>query len=165
MAGPNFAVQMNDPVTGVGGDSPMSTEGGTQMSLTQGVDHVGLTVSDLAATRDFFVTCLGWTLTGESESYPAAFVSDGFTRLTLWRVSDTREFSRFDRHRNVGLHHLAFRVPSRAALYTTFALVAQWPGVVVEFPPTQSGSGPKFHGMFREPSGNRIELAWDPRKR
>jgi len=131
--------------------------------LTRGVDHVGLTVSDLAASREFFVACLGWNLLGENDRYPAAFVSDGFTRVTLWRVSDTADFVGFDRRRNVGLHHLALRMASEADLMTAFAAVAQWPGVVVEFAPELSGKGPKIHAMFREPGGNRIELAWDPR--
>ncbi|HEY7372528.1 MAG TPA: VOC family protein [Polyangia bacterium] len=35
--------------------------------------------------------------------------------------------------------------------------------VTIEFPPEQSGNGPKLHMMIREPGGNRIELSWDPR--
>jgi lactoylglutathione lyase len=134
-----------------------------QTSLTQGVDHVGLTVSDLAATRDFFVEALGWWLLGQNEKYPAAFVSDGHTKITLWRVSDMSDFVAFDRHKNIGLHHLALRLPTLDALNAVFEVVSKWPDVVVEFSPEPSGAGPKVHAMVREPSGNRIELSWDPR--
>ena len=43
---------------------------------TCGVDHVGLSVRDLASTREFFCNCLGWRVVGERPDYPAAFVSD-----------------------------------------------------------------------------------------
>jgi hypothetical protein len=61
------------------------------------------------------------------------------------------------------LHHLALKVADRAALDAAHRVIAEWPGVVIEFPPEPSGKGPKFHMMIREPSGNRIEFAWDPR--
>ena len=42
--------------------------------------------------------------------------------------------------------------------------VAKLPGVVVEFAPELSGKvGPKIHFIVREPSGVRIEFAFDPR--
>jgi hypothetical protein len=50
----------------------------------------------------------------------------------------------FDRRKNVGLHQLAIKVPSRAALDELHAKVATWPGVSVEFAPELSEAGPKF---------------------
>ncbi|WP_425299288.1 VOC family protein [Pseudaminobacter soli (ex Zhang et al. 2022)] len=58
----------------------------TQPVLTSEVDHIGLTVSDLAATRTLFTDCLGWTLLWEIPAYPDAFVTDGTTRVTLWEI-------------------------------------------------------------------------------
>ena len=57
-------------------------------ALTAGVDHVGLAVEDLAKSRAFFTDCLGWQLVGERPDYPAAFVSEGHTRSTLWQLAD-----------------------------------------------------------------------------
>ncbi|MBS3651745.1 VOC family protein [Pseudaminobacter sp. 19-2017] len=131
-------------------------------ALTSGVDHVGLTVPDLAASQAFFTDCLGWTLLGEKPDYPAAFVSDGVTRVTLWPVKDREGHVPFDRHRNVGLHHLAFRVVDLPTLHAIHERVAKWPGAVVEFAPEPSGTGPKVHCMIREPGGNRIEFAYLP---
>jgi lactoylglutathione lyase len=130
--------------------------------LTQGVDHVGLTVSDLEASKNFFVDCLGWREVGGKPDYPSAFVSDGTTTLTLWqRVGD--EPADFDRHNNVGLHHLALKVTTEVNLKKLFKAIKKWPGITIEFPPDYSGKGPKVHTMIIEPGGNRIEFAFDPR--
>ena len=127
--------------------------------LTIGVDHVGLTVKDLALTRKFFCDCLGWRAVGENPSYPAAFVSDGNAIVTLWQVEDPGTCVPFERHRNVGLHHLALKVVDHKALDALHERVAAWPGNEIEFAPERSGKGPKFHFMIREPGGVRIEFA------
>jgi len=133
-------------------------------NVTAGFDHVGLTVRDLDAARSFFVDCLGWKVVGGKPEYPSVYVSDGVGVLTLWRVEDPATSVAFNRRTNVGLHHLALRVPSREALDALHTRVSTWPGVVMEFAPELSGTGPKFHMMLREPGGNRLEFAWDPRK-
>ena len=130
---------------------------------TCGVDHVGLSVRDLAGTRRFFCECLGWRVVGERLDYPAAFVSDGQLIVTLWRVEAPDKAVMFDRRANVGLHHLAFAVVDRLGLDALYERVASWPGVVVEFSPKLSGKGPKVHFIVCEPSGIRIEFAFDPR--
>ena len=130
---------------------------------TRGVDHVGLSVRDLASTRRFFCDCLGWRVVGEREDYPAAFVSDGHDVVTLWQVESPSTAAPFDRRANVGLHHLALAVVDRTGLETLYERVSSWPGVVVEFAPELSGAGPKVHFIVREPSGVRIEFAFDPR--
>lgn len=132
--------------------------------LTQGIDHLGLTVRNLSVTRDFFIECLGWTLVGERPSYPAAFVSDGHIMLTLWQVANPDGLVEFDRKTNVGLHHLALRVDSEVALNEIFARVSGWPGVVPEFAPENLGEGPKRHAMVYEPGGIRLEFDFDPRR-
>jgi catechol 2,3-dioxygenase-like lactoylglutathione lyase family enzyme len=131
--------------------------------LTRGIDHIGLTVRDLDLTRDFFIQCLGWSLVGGRPSYPAAFVSDGHIMLTLWQVTDQDRRVEFDRKTNVGLHHLAFRLDSEAALNDIFARVSAWPGVTVDFAPENLGDGPKRHTMVYEPGGIRLEFDFDPR--
>lgn len=133
----------------------------SDIAFTQGIDHLGLTVRDLAATRDFFAHCLGWKVVGERPAYPAAFVSDGRVTLTLWQVQDTQAPVEFDRKRNVGLHHLALRVASEAALNEVIARVSAWPGARVEFAPELLGKGPKRHAMVYEPGGIRIEFDHD----
>ena len=130
---------------------------------TRGVDHVGLSVRDLDSTRRFFCDCLGWRVIGERPDYPAVFVSDGHQMVTLWRVEAPDRAVAFNRRANIGLHHLAFAVADRAGLDALYERVAAWPGVVVEFAPELNGKGPKIHFMVYEPSGIRIEFAFDPR--
>jgi lactoylglutathione lyase len=79
---------------------------------TLGVDHVGLTVSRLNESVDFFVEILGWKIVGEQPAYPAKFVSNGHTRLTLWQAEDPENAIAFNRKENIGLHHLAIALPS-----------------------------------------------------
>jgi catechol 2,3-dioxygenase-like lactoylglutathione lyase family enzyme len=126
---------------------------------TVGIDHVGLTVKNLANARSFFCECLGWKVVGENQSYPATFVSDGNAVVTLWQVEDPDACVPFDRRRNVGLHHLALKVADRESLEALHARVAAWPDVIVEFAPERSGKGPKVHFMVRDPGGTRIEFA------
>lgn len=131
-------------------------------AATIGVDHVGLTVSDLERSRRFFVECLGWQVVGENPVYPAVFVSDGVTRLTLWRVAAPDNPVAFDRRNNIGLHHLALKIADLEALEALYARVSSWPDVVVEFAPEPVGKGPRFHCMVREPGGVRLELVCTP---
>jgi catechol 2,3-dioxygenase-like lactoylglutathione lyase family enzyme len=131
--------------------------------LTSGIDHVGLTVLDLGATRDFFVQCLEWKIVGERPEYPAVFVSDGKLLVTLWQVKDESGPVSFDRRKNIGLHHLGLRVIDEAALATILERVSAWPGVTVEFAPELLGAGPKRHMMIYEPGGIRLEFDFDPR--
>jgi catechol 2,3-dioxygenase-like lactoylglutathione lyase family enzyme len=131
-------------------------------AATDGIDHVGLTVRNLEATRRFFCECLGWRVVGERPSYPAVFVSDGRLMVTLWQAAAPDTAIGFDRRNNIGLHHLALKVADIDGLNALFARVAEWPGVVVEFAPEKLGQGPKMHCMVLEPSGIRIEFAYLP---
>ncbi len=132
-------------------------------SLTLGIDHLGLSVADLAQTLLFFQECLGWALLGRREEYPAAFVTDQHAIVTLWQVERDRRVE-FDRRTNVGLHHLALRVGSLEQLHRLHERVAKWLGVRVEFSPEISGRGPKTHFMVSEPGGLRLEFCYDPRR-
>jgi catechol 2,3-dioxygenase-like lactoylglutathione lyase family enzyme len=132
------------------------------MTLTIGIDHVGLTARNLDATRDFFVQCLGWKIVGEKPDYPAVFVSDGSLLVTLWQAKEDPPAG-FDRRKNIGLHHIALRAANEAAFGEILERVSTWPGVTMEFPPELLGAGPKRHMMIYEPGGIRIEFDFDPR--
>jgi catechol 2,3-dioxygenase-like lactoylglutathione lyase family enzyme len=137
----------------------------TQQSTpaTSGIDHIGLSVRNLESTSRFFCECLGWRVVGERPEYPAIFVSDDRIVVTLWQVESPERAIAFDRRANVGLHHLALAVAGRPGLDALYRRVSQWPGVDTEFAPQVSGNGPKIHFVVREPSGVRIEFAYDPR--
>jgi len=125
---------------------------------TRGAHHVGLTVPDLAAARAFFVEALGFAVVGEVPEYPAVFVSDGTTMLTLWRAPDPAGARAFDRRRNIGLHHLALRVPDAAALAALAVDLRVRDGVEIEFEPEPLGDSGMRHMMCAIPGGIRLEL-------
>ena len=122
-------------------------------SLTLGLHHAGLTVPHLDAARTFFEDVLGFEKVGEKPGYPAVFVSDGTIMITLWQ-SDADPVA-FDRRRNVGLHHLAFRV---ADLDGVHQRLASRDDVTIEFAPESLGGGATRHLMCAIPGGVRVEF-------
>jgi lactoylglutathione lyase len=138
-------------------DEPPSRE-----VLTRGLNHVGLTVTDLGKSTAFFTKTLNWRDVGGDPDYPAKFVTDGELFLTLWQVTNPATAVAFDRKNNVGLHHLALTVASNEALDELHERFLGTEGVVIEFAPELNGPGPTRHMMIREPSGNRIEFAFNP---
>ena len=130
--------------------------------LTIGMNHVGLTVTNLDKSVTFFTDALDWSVVGGDAEYPAKFVTDGEIFLTLWQTTDPENAIAFDRKNNVGLHHLALTVKSLDALDVLYGRFLEHDGVVIEFSPEPNGGGPTIHMMIREPSGNRLEFAYNP---
>lgn len=127
---------------------------------TSGIHHLGLSVSDLDKTAEFFTDCLGWKLVREVPDYPAKFVSNGAAFFTLWQADESA--APFDRKSSVGLHHVALKVTDEQELNSLFEKVRSYPGVTVEFAPKLMGEGPARHCIFFEPSGIRMEFVWAP---
>lgn len=130
-------------------------------AITQGVHHLGLTVDRLAESAAFFTEVLCWQEVRRVSEYPAIFVSDGSIMLTLWQAAELDTAQAFDYKNSVGLHHVALRVASRAALDDVFARVRA-SGARVEFAPEPLRDGPVMHMMCFEPSGIRVEFIWVP---
>ena len=127
---------------------------------TQGAHHIGLAVRDVTEARDFFVDALGFSVAAERPDYPATFVTDGTSLLTLWQVADPARATAFNRRANIGLHHLALRVADLDALCTVFARVQNHPGTVIEFDPEPIREGATTHHFICAiPGGIRIEFA------
>lgn len=126
--------------------------------MTCGIHHVGLTVCDLEAGAAFFTSLLNWQEVRRREDYPAIYVSDGNTMVTLWAAKE-EPASAFNRHRNIGLHHLALRVASETDLHRVHEKLAAH-GVTIEFAPEPLGKGPARHMMCQGPSGIRLEFIW-----
>ncbi len=150
----SFAIS---PVTASADD-----ENATNKVMTQGLNHLGLSVKHLERSADFFINTLGWKKAGGYPDYPSLFVTDGKMFLTLWQTQSDAKTIEFDRKHNVGLHHLAFSVASLDdlnALHTSFKKIDD---IEIEFAPQPNGGGPTIHMMIREPSGNRLEFAFNP---
>ena len=123
--------------------------------MTTGIHHLGLSVPNVGAARDFFVDALGFEQVGEVPDYPAIFVSDGTVMLTLWQVQNPDTAAPFDRRKAIGLHHLALRVDDLEAVY---ARLRDRSDVQVEFAPEPLRDGPTRHMMCAIPGGVRVEF-------
>lgn len=132
----------------------------TTRVTTKGIHHFGLTVFDLEKTTDFFTRLLGWNEVKRDPSYPAVFVSDGTIMITLWALK-LDDVNRFDKNRNVGLHHLALEIESMAALTALYEkLNAE--DLEIEFSPESLRESSTTHMMVFEPGGIRIEFICVP---
>lgn len=133
-------------------------DSGNSTPVTQGVHHVGLTVCSLEASQRFFTETLRFEQVGELPDYPAVFLSDGSTMITLWQVGDPDNAVPFDRKSVIGLHHLALGVAGHKELDELHARLKETPGVFVEFSPEPLLGGPTRHLMCEIPGRIRVEF-------
>lgn len=126
--------------------------------ITKGTHHIGLTVSKLEESADFFTSLLGWQEVRRNEEYPAIFVSDGSIMVTLWATKEEPSIQ-FNKNKNVGLHHVAFHVENEDDLNTIHKRLTN-NGIKIEFAPELVQQGPAKHMMCYEPSGIRVEFIW-----
>jgi len=127
-------------------------------AITRGAHHVGLTVPDLARTRSFFVDTLGFSQVGEVPDYPAVFLSDDNTMITLWQAENPATAVPFDRKNVIGLHHLALSVDSADSLDALHGRLDAHDDVEIEFAPESLGGGAAQHMMCEIPGGIRVEF-------
>ena len=127
-------------------------------AITQGTHHVGLTVPNIEKTGAFFVDTLGFEQVGDMRDYPAVFLTDGTTMVTLWQAEDPATAVPFDRKNVIGLHHFALKVSSAEALTDAHAKLQSAEDVELEFAPESLGGGLSQHLMCTIPGGIRMEL-------
>lgn len=126
--------------------------------MTQGIHHLGLSVTRLAKSADFFERVLQFKRVAERPDYPAIFVSDGQIMLTLWQVEDPANAATFDRRHAVGLHHFALRVKDAKTLGNLYRRLIEEPDVAIEFAPEPLKGGPTEHMMCVVAGSFRLEL-------
>jgi len=127
-------------------------------AITKGTHHIGLTVSKLEESADFFTSLLGWKEVRRNEEYPAIFVSDGSIMVTLWATREEPSIQ-FNKNRNVGLHHVAFHIENEDDLNRLHMKLTN-NGIKIEFAPELLQQGPAKHMICYEPSGIRVEFIW-----
>lgn len=130
----------------------------SETSITKGAHHIGLTVPDVAKSRAFFVDTLGFDQVGEVAEYPAFFLTDGTTMITLWQAENPETAVPFDRKNVIGLHHFVLTVEGSAALEVLHKKLQATDDVEVEFAPESLGGGPINHMMCTIPGGIRMEF-------
>ncbi|MEQ9520656.1 MAG: VOC family protein [Parvibaculum sp.] len=126
--------------------------------LTLGAHHVGLTVPNLTDAANFFTQTLGFAVIAEKADYPALFVSDGTTMITLWQAVNGKDATPFNRKTNIGLHHIAFKVADANALRSLYGTLQNTPKVKIEFAPEPLGASKTQHFMCTIPGDIRVEF-------
>ncbi|MGW5261337.1 VOC family protein [Microbispora sp. NPDC004025] len=125
------------------------------MSITTG--HIGLNVSDLGRSLDFYRKVFGFDLAGESadETRRYAFLAlDGKLVLTLWQQSE----GTFAAGRP-GLHHLSFEVPDIDAVRRAEAVIRETGATIHHGGIVPHREGSASGGVFFEdPDGIRLEI-------
>ena len=127
----------------------------TLRGLTTG--HVGINVTDLARSRDFYADVLGLDVlaTSTAPGREHAFLGTGGALvLTLWQQSD----GRFAPDRP-GLHHLSFQVADVAAVEAAEARLRARGAELVHDGVVAHGEGASSGGVFfLDPDGTRLEV-------
>jgi len=119
--------------------------------------HVGLNVSDLERSKQFYRAVFGFEVLSESQEPGRRFVFLGLRRkllLTLWEQSS----GRFEKQRP-GLHHLSFHVPGIDAVEEAERKLRMlgapllYDGIVAHREGEASGGV-----FFEDPDGIRLEI-------
>lgn len=119
--------------------------------------HVGLNVTDLDKSKDFYQRVFGFTVAGESQQDGrryAFLAQDGTLVLTLWQQSEGRFAAALP-----GLHHLSFQVADLAAVRTAEAVIREIGAPLHHDGVVPHGEGASSGGVFFEdPDGIRLEI-------
>jgi lactoylglutathione lyase len=119
--------------------------------------HVGLNVTDLERSVDFYRRALGFEQLSASTEGDRRFAflgSDGTLRLTLWQQSDG-EFSAS----TPGLHHLSFQVDTVEQVRAVEAVLKQLEVTFAYDGIVPHGEGAASGGIFfTDPDGIRLEV-------
>jgi lactoylglutathione lyase len=119
--------------------------------------HIGLNVTDVEASTEFYRRVFGFTVARESEEDGrryAFLAQDGTLTLTLWQQSE----GRFATARP-GLHHLSFQVTDLEAVRRAEQVLRELGAAVHHGGVVPHGEGTASGGVFFEdPDGIRLEI-------
>ncbi len=130
-------------------------EGATVKPVVTG--HVGINVTNLERSKEFYMKAIGLELMGESteEGKQYAFLSDGQRLvLTLWQQGE----GRFDAQ-TPGLHHLSFEVGSLSGVEEAMTRLGEMGVGILHDGIVAHGEGAPSGGIyFEDPDGTRLEI-------
>ena len=127
------------------------------MPRVVGIDHLVLSVGDLARSRDFYDKVLGFL--GFKRTFDSGDFVGWSNGKTLFWIAQADAQGRKRRHRkgDIGFHHYAFELASRKAVDDLAAFLdAQ--GMTVADPPDSYNGDEKYYAVFfTDPDGMRLE--------
>lgn len=131
-----------------------------------GIDHLVLSVSDFGRSREFYRKVLGFLGFDLRYDYSgAAGFHNGKTRL--W-IMEADEDGRKHKHRkgDIGFHHYAFELRSRADVDALGAFLNENEVTITDPPDTYNGDDKYYAVFFEDPDGMRLEaMKWGPPER
>ena len=136
------------------------------MPRVVGIDHLVLSVGDLARSRDFYAKVLGFL------DFKLTYDGGGFVGWsngkTLFWIAQADAQGRKRRHRkgDIGFHHYAFELASRKAVDDLGAFLARHGFDVADPPGTYNGDDEYYAVFFNDPDGMRLEaMVYGPEKK
>ncbi|MGV9309409.1 VOC family protein [Nonomuraea sp. NPDC003727] len=119
--------------------------------------HIGLNVTDLDRSADFYQRVFGFEVSGRSDQDGKEFAflaQDGTLRLTLWRQSEGRFPTA-----QPGLHHLSFQVGNLHEVQQAEAVLREIGATIHHGGIVPHREGASSGGLFFEdPDGIRLEI-------
>ncbi|MDP9862943.1 MULTISPECIES: VOC family protein [Streptosporangium] len=125
--------------------------------MTFKTGHVGLNVTDLDRSKDFYLKVFGFEVFRESDEADRRYALlglDGDLLLTLWQQSEGRSATDLP-----GLHHLSFQVPDIEAVHRAETVIRELGATLHHDGVVPHGEGASSGGVFFEdPDGIRLEI-------
>jgi len=122
-----------------------------------GIDHLVLSVSDLARSKDFYdkvLGFLGFKLKHDSGGF--AGWSNGKTLFWIAAADSQGKWRRY-RRGDIGFHHYAFELANRKAVDELGAFLTEQGMKVADPPGTYNGDDQYYAVFFTDPDGMRLE--------
>jgi catechol 2,3-dioxygenase-like lactoylglutathione lyase family enzyme len=127
------------------------------MPRVVGIDHLVLSVGDLARSRAFYAKVLGFL--GFKLTYDGGGFAGWSNGKTLFWIAQADAQGRKRRHRkgDIGFHHYAFELASRKAVDDLGAFLESHGMEVADPPGTYNGDDSYYAVFFNDPDGMRLE--------
>ena len=127
-----------------------------------GVEHIDLTVNDVARSRAFYDKVLGELGFRKFEGDDYIHWANAQMTLAIRGASAPKRAAHFDRYR-VGMHHLALRARSRADVDAFHAFLLREKITVLDAPAEYPQYGQNYYAVFfADPDGVKLELVHFP---
>jgi glyoxylase I family protein len=129
-----------------------------------GIDHVDVTVNDLARSTVFYdavLSALGFRRLVENNTDLVVWGNAHIT-FAIRQAEAAERGAAFNRYR-VGLHHLAFKAKGRDAIDSFHAFLKRENLPILDAPAEYPQYGPNYYAVFfADPDGMKLELVHFP---